>query len=40
LEGLGWKIHRVWSTDWFQNPGREIERLEEALKAAQPVRAV
>jgi very-short-patch-repair endonuclease len=37
LEGLGWKIHRVWSTDWFQNPGREIERLEEALKAAQPV---
>lgn len=36
LEGLGWKIHRVWSTDWFHNPGREIERLEAAIKAAGP----
>ncbi|MDB5081434.1 MAG: hypothetical protein JWP00_3358 [Chloroflexi bacterium] len=37
LEGLGWKIHRVWSTDWFSNPGREIERLEEAIKASRQV---
>jgi hypothetical protein len=22
LEGLGWKIHRIWSTDWWFN--REI----------------
>ena len=20
LNGLGWKIHRVWSTDWYRNP--------------------
>ena len=19
LEGMGWKLHRVWSTDWFRN---------------------
>lgn len=35
LEGLGWKIHRVWSTDWFHNPAREIDRLEAAIKAAR-----
>jgi very-short-patch-repair endonuclease len=27
LEGLGWKVTRIWSTDWFANPGREIDRL-------------
>ena len=34
LEGLGWTIHRIWSTDWFRNPGREMERLEEAIRRA------
>ncbi|HUG13439.1 MAG TPA: DUF4011 domain-containing protein, partial [Thermomicrobiales bacterium] len=24
LEGLGWRFHRVWSTDWFRNPEREL----------------
>jgi very-short-patch-repair endonuclease len=23
LEGLGWKIHRIWSTDWFNNPNEQ-----------------
>lgn len=32
LEGLGWKLHRIWSTDWFQNPDAEISRLIERLK--------
>jgi very-short-patch-repair endonuclease len=32
LENLGWKIHRIWSTDWFQNPEREVRRLLERLK--------
>ena len=32
LEGLGWKIHRIWSTDWFQNPDAEIRRLVERLE--------
>jgi very-short-patch-repair endonuclease len=27
LENLGWKIYRVWSTDWFKSRGTEIARL-------------
>jgi very-short-patch-repair endonuclease len=27
LTGLGWRIYRIWSTDWFANPDREMERL-------------
>lgn len=27
LEGLGWKIYRVWSTDWFTDPDRETVKL-------------
>ena len=27
LENLGWKIHRVWSTDWFKNRDGEIKRM-------------
>ncbi len=27
LEGLGWRIVRVWSTDWFQEPVPSRERL-------------
>jgi hypothetical protein len=31
LESLGWNIHRVWSTDWFDDPRREAERLRAAI---------
>lgn len=34
LEGLGWRLHRIWSTDWFRNPRAEIEVLKEAIDAA------
>jgi hypothetical protein len=34
LEALGWRFHRIWSTDWFVNPGRETDRAEEAFKQA------
>ena len=34
LEGMGWKFHRIWSTDWFQNRKGERDRLEEALRHA------
>ncbi|MEB3186211.1 MAG: DUF3320 domain-containing protein [bacterium] len=34
LESLGWRIHRVWSTDWFRNPGRQVERIEAAIARA------
>ena len=27
LEKLGWKLYRIWSTDWFRNPEVEIEKL-------------
>lgn len=27
LAGLGWKLHRIWSTDWFNDPNKEVDRL-------------
>ena len=27
LERLQWKIYRIWSTDWFDNPDEELRRL-------------
>ena len=35
LRDLGWKLHRIWSTDWWMDPEREIRKLEEALKRAR-----
>jgi very-short-patch-repair endonuclease len=35
LEGLGWRLHRIWSTDWFRNPQRESDRLLTAIRDAQ-----
>ncbi|KRA02098.1 DUF3320 domain-containing protein [Achromobacter sp. Root565] len=35
LEGLGWRFHRIWSTDWFRNAGHETDRVIDAIKAAQ-----
>lgn len=35
LRQLGWEIHRVWSTDWWENPEREIERIEQAIEDAK-----
>ncbi len=34
LEGLGWRFHRIWSTDWFRNPYKEIERVKESIEKA------
>lgn len=34
LEGLGWRFHRIWSTDWFRNPHKETERVKEAIEDA------
>jgi hypothetical protein len=33
LEGLGWNILRIWSTEWWTNASREAERLDVALTA-------
>ena len=32
LEGLGWSLYRIWSTDWFEDPIRETKKLREAIK--------
>jgi very-short-patch-repair endonuclease len=34
LERLGWRILRIWSTDWWTNAAREADRLHTALQAA------
>jgi very-short-patch-repair endonuclease len=31
LERLGWKIHRIWSTDWFNNSENEIKKINTLL---------
>ncbi len=31
LEGLGWEVHRIWSTDWFRDPETEIRRVLDRL---------
>ena len=35
LENMGWEIHRIWSTDWFRAPAREMQRLEESIERAR-----
>ena len=35
LRGLGWRILRVWSMDWWDNSRRELDRILEALRAAE-----
>lgn len=40
LEGLGWTIRRIWSTDWFKHPEAELKPIIEELKArSTPVQA-
>lgn len=31
IESRGWRIHRIWSTEWFQNQDNEIRRLRDIL---------
>jgi len=32
LEGLDWRIHRIWSTAWFSDRAGEVERLRRAIE--------
>jgi very-short-patch-repair endonuclease len=34
LEALGWRFHRIWSTDWFLNPEQETVRALQAYEDA------
>jgi len=38
LRGLGWQIHRIWSTDWWNDSERELRKIESALEEAKQVR--
>ena len=38
LESLGWKIRRIWSTDWFKHPATQIQPiLNELEKLRTPI---
>lgn len=34
LERLGWRLHRIWSTEWFRHKEQEVERAREAYSRA------
>lgn len=34
LRELGWRLHRVWMLDWFDNPERELHRIRGAIERA------
>ena len=38
LERLGWRIRRIWSTDWFKNPHAELQPIIRELNALQTER--
>jgi hypothetical protein len=44
LQRLGWRYHRLWSTNWFRHPDDEVAKLQEAYQravaAAEPDDAV
>jgi len=36
LQRLGWRFHRIWSTNWFRDPQAEVTKLQKAyLDAVQ-----
>ncbi|WP_245197247.1 DUF3320 domain-containing protein [Labrys sp. LIt4] len=37
LEGQGWVIHRIWSTDWYLRPREELGKVEAAIERARAV---
>ena len=34
LEGLGWRLHRIWGTSWYRDRNGQEERLRKAIEAA------
>ncbi|MGK4580293.1 DUF3320 domain-containing protein [Kitasatospora sp. HPMI-4] len=34
LAGLGWRLHRIWGTDWYRGRAEAEERLREAVREA------
>jgi len=40
LESKGWRIHRIWSTDWFTDPENEINKIENVLKEMNQINLI
>jgi very-short-patch-repair endonuclease len=36
LEKYGWKLYRIWSTDWFRNPSLQTKQLLKYLEQLHP----
>jgi very-short-patch-repair endonuclease len=34
LQRLGWRYHRLWSTNWFRNPDDEVAKVRDAYRRA------
>jgi hypothetical protein len=34
LEGLGWRLHRIWGPSWYRDRARELHRLDAAIQSA------
>jgi len=34
LQRLGWRFHRIWSTNWFRDPQAEVTKLQKAYHDA------
>ena len=36
LESRGWRIHRIWSPNWWRNPRAEIDRIVSLVQSYRP----
>ena len=32
LEDLGWNIYRIWSTDWWLDPKKELRKVDRYIQ--------
>lgn len=35
LRNMNWQIYKIWSADWYRDPGRELEKLSAAIDRAK-----
>jgi len=38
LNGLGWRLHRIWSSDFWHDPERELDKVEQVLEICKAER--
>ncbi len=38
LEQLGWRVHQVWTIDWWEDPAGTLDRVEQAYRDALQVK--